>query len=364
MSKLSSVDPNKTVVFVSPVQYDDVLVRTGTPRTNTSFFDAVLYAYSREYVDLNSHDRKKFVKKLRASLYGNIDKEEWQKIGSDLIVKIPLQEMINNIITGFYQFITEQPMRSSIKRNVRHVVKRLIGDDAKQLDVYTLVTDLIPLHEGFEQTILPNAYDRSDAKKPADISAAVIDEALKYARNTEELASVSSSKAKYIYDTVSNMLTEILSEAETATYNNYVKNLENLTEEIDPYMISLVSDRFNRDIYFLNGTDRLPYNDNTDNLKGRKSIILLHIPGSSSHYETVGRMLPNHRIQKEFSHDDPLIQRMYTFLVKPEQIHDKYPELETYLSPGDHQVEPTRFSDSEHTDNDSDTDQQSDDEEY
>lgn len=331
VNKLKMLPPNKTVVFWSPVEGEDVLVRTGTLGDGSCFFHSLLYAYSKEYVGLDKHGRVKFVKRLRASMAGKINRESWEEIGNGLIAKIPFQESVNSILEGFYNFIAEKPVRSNVKRNVRHVVQKLIGEDEKQLELYSLVTELIPFDTGFEQTILPEAYNNTENDKISITSHAIIERTREYVRHTEEFASIPAAKAKFISNLIQTWIEEIVQEAQAAAYNDYVKGLENMSEEIDSYTISLISDRFNRDVYFLDGNTRLPYNNapTTHDLKKRKSMIVLYV--DNCHYEIVGRLLPGQRVQREFDHDDPLIQRIYTFLVHPEKIADKYPDLVTYL---------------------------------
>ena len=58
---------NKTVVFYSPIEGNDVLVRTGTIAEGSCFFHSLLHAYSKEYISMDIKVRMKFVKKLRSS---------------------------------------------------------------------------------------------------------------------------------------------------------------------------------------------------------------------------------------------------------------------------------------------------------
>ena len=61
-------------------------------------------------------------------------------------------------------------------------------------------------------------------------------------------------------------------EAYNLAFKTYKKGLENIGTYVDSYSINYIADRFNRDIYFLNGNNRVPYNncDTVDTLKGRK----------------------------------------------------------------------------------------------
>ena len=48
-SKLKILPVDKTVVFWSPIEGDDVLIRTGTIPDGSCFFHSLLHAYSKEY---------------------------------------------------------------------------------------------------------------------------------------------------------------------------------------------------------------------------------------------------------------------------------------------------------------------------
>ena len=329
VNRLKRLPVNKTVVFWTPIEGEDVMVRTGTIAEGSCFFHAVLHSYSKEYVSMDRRGRMEFVHNFRASLAGKINRESWKLMGGGLIAKIPFQENVNNILVNFYRFLdNDNKVRGS---STRRVIKDLVGEDENELDLYRLVKELIPIDTGFEKNILPNAYKKTEDAKISDCYDAIIDETISFLNNKEEIKSVSDRKAKYIRDITIKFLKKVLKEAEGLAFKNYVFGLRNVSSNVDTYTIGLISDKFNRDIYFIDARNRMPYNNTstTENLKGRKSIILLWI--NENHYEIVGRLLPGNRIQREFSHDDPIIQKLYTFLIKPEEIHEKFSDLVPYI---------------------------------
>ena len=274
-------------------------------------------------------NRMKFVSRLRASMASKVDRESWEEMGGGLIAKIPFQENVNDILVNFYRFLANDSKARGI--STRRVIKSLVREDAQELELYKLVTELIPIDTAFEQNILPTAYSKTDDSKISGCCEAIIDETFNFLNDKEELKSIPVKKAEYIRVIIRKFLTEVLKEAEDSAFKDYVSGLQNVTENVDTYTIGLISDRFNRDIYFLDGKNRMPYNNSstTHNLKGRKSMIVIWICGN--HYEIVGRLLPGNRIQREFSHDDPIIKKLYTFLIKPEEIPKTFPDLVTYL---------------------------------
>ena len=105
LATLTILPVNKTVVFYSPIEGKDVLVRTGTIGEGSCFFHALLHAYSKDYVSMNTCGRMKFVKRLRSSIARKIDKGRWESLSNGLIAKIPFQEYVNTILSDFYRFI-------------------------------------------------------------------------------------------------------------------------------------------------------------------------------------------------------------------------------------------------------------------
>jgi len=331
---LKQIPVNKTVVFWSPIEGEDVLVRTGTMKEGNSFFHAILHACSKEYTNMDKSDRKKFVKRLRASMVGKIDKESWEEIGGGIIAKIPFQENVINILVNFYLFLDNDSKAkgSSTKR----VITNLVGGDVQKLELYNIITELIPIKSGFEN-ILSSVYKKTEDGNISECCDAIIEETLVYLKNKEEIKSISKEKSKYIQSIVSNFLKTVLKEAEDSAFKQYINGLQTITEDVDNCTVDFIADRFKRDIYFLDTKKRMPYNPviSAKNLQRRsKSIIILCV--GKNHYEIVGRLLPGNSIQREFDHDDDLINKMFTFLVEPKRISDKYPELVKFLPVDDY----------------------------
>lgn len=328
ITNLKILDVNKTVVFYSPLEGKEVLVRTGTIGDGSCFFHSLLHAYSKDYVGMNNHDRSKFVNRLRASMAGRVNKDNWQEIGGGLIAKIPFQEKVNNLLLNFYRFIkNDNHFRG---KSSKKLINILIGKDEEKLELYDLLAELIPFNEGFEQNILPNAYSKCEEGTIDMCKTEIVNQSIKYLENVDDLQDVEPKKIEYLKETLSNFVNVLVDEAEDSAFNEYVEGLKNISDEIDSYTIGLISDRFNRDVYFIDANTRMPYQTgDTNNLKNRKSLIVMWI--DQCHYEIVGRLLPGNRIQREFNSDDPLIRKINMILCNPQYIHQSYPELISYI---------------------------------
>ena len=358
---LKMLPVNKSVVFYSPVEGEDVLVRTGTIGEGSCLFHALLHAYSKDYAMMDRKGRMKFVIRLRASMAGKVNPQSWEEMGGGVISKVPFQENAREILDNFYRFVQSNGKNKVHGRSSRRVIKKLVND-GELSEVYNLLTELVPFNI-LTSTCLPRGYDRSQDDRIDQTSLTVCDEVVKHLRSLKEIKQLNDQKAAYIEKKMNDLLYIVLKESKDAAYRSYIKGLERVSAAVDSYTIEFISDRFNRDVYFLDATTRLPYNTcpTSSNLKGRKSMIVLWVGGN--HYEIVGRLLPGNRIQREFPADDELINRIRTFMTKPETIKDLYPDLVEYLPSSYRSDSPRRRSVRMNTTND-DEDEDSDSDRY
>lgn len=330
LSTLTILPVNKTVVFYSPIEGKDVLVRTGTIGDGSCLLHALMHAYSKDYISMHTNGRMKFIKRLRSSIARKVDKSHWETLSNGLIAKIPFQENVNTILSDFYKYISRGC--SGKTKSVRKVIRSIIKDEKNDTEAYKLVTEMIPLDKGFEKDILPTAYEKCTEGGLIECKKSIIEYAVKYYnKEFEKLkGQLDEKRVEYYLSKLEFMVHEIVEEAELSAYTEYIESLHDSSMEIDYYTIGIISEKFNRNIYFIDSRTRMPYRDaNSQNILKRKSIIIMWTGGC--HYEIVGRLLSGNRIQREFDFNDSLIKRIYTYLSKPEKIPDTYPNLIPYL---------------------------------
>jgi len=257
LATLTILPVNKTVVFYSPIEGKDVMVRTGTIAEGSCFFHALLHAYSKDYVSMNITGRMKFVKRLRSSIARKVDKERWESLSNGLIAKIPFQENINTILSDFYRFIARG--RSGRTKSVRKVIRNVIKDDKSgtagksDTEAYKLVTEMIPFDNGFEKNILPSAYEKCnedgvDVCKKTIVQYAVI----YYRKEFEKLdGELEKERVQYYLDKLEILVQSVVDEAHDSAYTEYIESLHDAFMDVDSYTIGLISEKFNRDIYFI-----------------------------------------------------------------------------------------------------------------
>ena len=355
ISNLKIIPVNKTVVFYSPIEGDDVLVRTGTIAGGSCFFHALLHAYSTDYASMDLKERMKFVRRLKASLVGRVDKESWEEIGGGLLAMEPFKDHVVDIITNFYQFLSTS---NKIKgRSTRRVIKNLAKKSVSDLHVYKILMDIFPLDGCLDKHIIPTASKKSSIKGYTKV---LIAESLAHIEATKILDSIDTKKATFIKDALTSFLTIVVNEARDSAFKEYISGLETIGLEIDSCVMDFITQRLDRDIYFLDGNTRLPLNTHESN-KGRKSIMVLSLD-NGKHYEVVGRLLPGNRIQREFDPTDHLIEKNTLWSKNSHEAVIQYPELKPYLPSTDSPRRRSKTHDEESNDEES-NDEESNDEE-
>jgi len=325
-TKLTSLPVNKTVVFYSPIEGTDVLVRTGVLSEGSCFMNALLHGYSKDYIKMEKKERLHLVEKIRKSLSEKLDRKKWETVSNGLVAKIPFQDNIREILTDFYRHVTKN--RSCKTRGCEKVA----GDVLKgNEEVFQILCELVSL-ETLDKQVLAHAYDEC-ADEQLDKCKGIIESACEkhLSETLAGLADVDKRKKQVLQDKFGKLISAVLVESDHTAYKTYLKNTKDVSFDVDSYTINLLSERFNRDIYFLDANTRMPYlaGSGEDSIKGRKSLIVIWLGGV--HYEIVGRLLPGNRIQRDFDRDDPLVKRIRTFLYHPEKVASRYPNLVPYL---------------------------------
>jgi hypothetical protein len=349
VDKLSVLPFNKTVVFCSPLEGEDAMVRTGTTGDGSCMFHAVLHACSKSYVNSDKVGRSKFVRQLRASITGDMDEEKWQSLGGGLIAKLPFQEALTTNIRSFFSMCKSGEAPSG--KSFRTLFQKL-----EISDKHNIILEILSFKD-FKETILPAVYSKTKEGTVNDIATSIVLESSNHTgKLCREIEGLTNDNQKKLQNLVEKTIEVIVNHSRKTTYKIFMNSLKTLSEDVDNYTIGLISDRFNRDIYFLDGKTRMPYmNVSSENIKGRKSVIIMWV--NRVHYETVGRLLHGNRIQREFDHDDILVKKLHMFLLEPEQVAQYYPELASYVP---HEFRARYSDESESSNVDDSTDESSD----
>ena len=298
-SELKILEPNKTVVFYSPIEGEDVLVRTGAVKDKCNFFHALLHSYSSDYVSMSTSERIKFVKQLRASMAGLIDINNWKNnyMLSQKIYLLNLEHLYQELY-----FWLENPALSPSDD-----ISEIVGLISKKLDLYILISKLLPMDTVINK-IIAEISENASYSSANTLSKIILKNIVYEFSEHPKIKKADPTKSKYLINKLQNLAQKISNRAETMGFNSYISELENDNETLNEFSYDFAQNRFNRNIVVI-GTDRLPIKlySNHDSEK-RKTILILKL--TENHYEIIGRLLPDNYVQREFDFNDSLVENV------------------------------------------------------
>ena len=295
-SELKILEPNKTVVFYSPIEGEDVLVRTGAVNDKCNFFHALLHSYSSDYVNMNANERIKFVKQLRASMAGLIDINNWKNnyMLSQKIYLLNLEHLYQELY-----FWLENPALTPSED-----ISTVVGEISKKLDMYILISKLLPMDTVLNKVI--SEINETVTNESANSLSKVVLKNIMIEFNTHpKLMKAKPEKSQYLSKKLQNIVQIISQKAISMGFNRYIQDLENDDEALNEFSYDFAQNRFNRNIVVI-GTDRLPIKLYSKTGKEKRKTIFM-IKLTNNHYEILGRLLPDNYVQREFDFNDTLV---------------------------------------------------------
>jgi archaellum component FlaC len=259
--------------------------------------------------------------KLCESISEKVERARWED-KFNIATMVHFQEDIKNKIQSFYRRINGS---SNTQSTFFEKLER------KDVETYKVICEIVKL-EHFTKDILPESYNSAANKSLEKFKEEINNKTNFFCKKIFDNlgSSIEKKRKKYCIDKVVNLISEIVEQVEESVFKKY---LDSITEQVlspDSHTINFISDRFNRNIYFLESSKRLPYKIPDVSYKKKKSIVVIWL--GDYHYEPVGKLLSQNRIQREFNTDDELITTINTFLYKPRQVSEKYPHLTKYLN--------------------------------
>ena len=305
---------NKSVTFYTPLKK---IVRTGTIGEGSCLIHSILRATDKQYIKLSIEEKMEYVKNIRKN-FGKITKVEWETMSNGLVAVISYQENFLLLLNTFYIIVKDyHRFKNSIKNSyIKNIVDNLLTNKSS-IDPYKYIIDKIPINI-FEKTLLPESYKKAENKPILYTKLEIVNQTLIY-----------FAKSDY-EDDLREMILIISDQAEKLSYDNYISKVSDKTSFMDTTNIEILSNKFDRDIYFIDGNTRIPYRGiGEENIRNRKSIVVIWV--NKIHYEIAGVLLDDNKIQRDFEPTHPLIVIIKTFLYNPWLIAQKYPDLTKYL---------------------------------
>lgn len=302
MTELSTINSGKTVVFYSPLDGKDILVRSGVPQKENGLYHSVLLATSGEYIREDEPGRNRLVSKLKSYVKQKLTPKKKKS-------KTPKKEAVSNY-------------SSSCLEIIRNLYENSTSDSEQFLK------ELLPFRM-FERVLVPFSLKNSKSKADFDshLSSAsfnILDRELKkigWDPKDEKL-----EKNRKLIETRLSLILEKASLGEKESERKSERKSEDENEEENfETVIRILSKKINRNIYFLDSSSRLPFKIFDSEKALKKSIIVLCL---NSGYEIVGKLLEKNKVQRDFDSNSSLIQKIRTILYDKKAVARKYPELE------------------------------------
>ena len=323
---LTPLPYNKTVILYTPLEGSDIIARTGISEDTDSFFHCLLHILSKEYIKMDKKEKINLVNKLKKSLASKNEKENWEDLSLKVINKIYFQDNLISNFKEFYNYINSED--GKLTDNINKIIKNCISND-KDKNVYILISKTIKL-DVLEKDILPKIFNNICEKKIKESKMNIKKELSLYFENILNSFKILNKEETIFYNNyLSKLLENIVNLSEEKTKIEYIKNT---TQEnyIDENIVNFISERFNRDLYFIDSNTRIPYKISDEyKLKKRKSIIMLSL--DNNRYEIVGSFLHGNHVKREFNYEDNIIQNFYNYLENPKVIIKKFPKIVSYI---------------------------------
>lgn len=324
---MNVLDVDKSETFVTPL--GDDITRTGTMQDGSCFFHSVLRACNPRYVFKSKRERQDYVKNIRKGIAMKMGKDRWHSLSKGTIALTSVQETLRASIKQLYIIATEgKPTNKMGKKILKKSLK-----DPKKTAVYNIILSSILDQNELLTGVIERANDLSSTVHEFRKNLVRKCDSVLTTLLTKKVPGLDSSRRSKFVNAFCELMEKLVDICETTSYRKYINSITDTKESIDTTTINILSDEFDRDIYFIDAKTRLPYQDmNSHNIKNRRSIVILWV--GDCHYEIVGRLEAENknRIQRDFDNDDPFIQKIYTFLNEPSVAVSRYPSLAPYIN--------------------------------
>jgi hypothetical protein len=298
MAKQLSVD--ETRKFDTPL-YKNV-VRTGTVGDGSCLFHAILKGLDPEYSALSVSEKRKYIKKFRQELAQNITLD-YYKHKLNVISRLNLDLELTKFFEVFYKFI-EDP--STFLKGENKLFSKIISNNTLAYQIITTVIPLSDLISIRDLTTVSGSIDVDEyTQKLYQEVSTVFTREIKEFDIDEEKVEICQEKLKELIFQVCEYLID-------KEFKEYIRDLMNVSEWGGDYMLQLISNNMDIDIYFINVNTKQLYNRGCDDVVSgkRRAVVIGWI--DDSHFESIG-VSPSGKtsdIQRVFEPDHPFIEKL------------------------------------------------------
>jgi hypothetical protein len=318
------------------------LIRTGTIQDGSCLIHSLLTAINPthkrktkkhpeginiSYRNSTLSERKRMAIRERRRIATELTSKVWESCGE--IARIEFQKVLRKMMEDLYDCI-ENNITSDII------------DNEKFSDCSILLKEVFT-RKIFTERIFPEAFKicenkslKKCSRKIAELTCETLIKELTELGNEKD--KLEERRLQHFVSKMSELIYNFSVGAERIAFTKFKGKLANPHYWAGQKIISLLSQIYGYDLYFIDNSTKLPYRipQVLDYSKRRDSIIILWV--NQDHYEGIGRKgnprkkleNPNKTVysaQRIFPPNDPLVIKIRTLVCDFEKAKKKYPEL-------------------------------------
>ena len=307
---------NKTIVFNTPIECDNVpLVRTGGIESNEneplfSLINCLLHANIKKYGSLKDEERKTKIQKIKQDVYEKIKNGD---------VKKNIESFLNNFkenLTNFNIYLNSNhyyatEFASEVNKSLNE--KLLRNGNIQQIDLYKLLYEIVTI-DSFKKILKNTELKWGDECCILSFKKIFLKEMLRFLSYQDFFDDLEKSKTDFITKTLMTMVNTIIDISFSNVAANGKENF--ITNDLDFSKINILSEYFDCNIIFVDSEDRIPFLIGNQNDVSDKKKYTLVFSFEQKHFEIIGKLLPDDRIQRNFMPYEEIVKKIKFYLKK------------------------------------------------
>ena len=282
------------------LQKNTMMIKTYAIDDGACFFHSVLHCIDNSYHSGNTQEKKTMALQLRKNIASTITIEKWKnrKLNTDPWVSVSIK--INSYFTSMYNYIKKlytEVTGDFDEYDLPEKIKNKLKEEtlSENLEYYNTICEIITF-ENFENIF--NQVDTECNKLTREHVNFTIDNCIQlfkeklnneFQNNIEDIISnedeLSNRILEFYLNKFNNLINMIFEEAVYNSFDNYKKNVENMSEWAGIDLIALTSAYLNIDIYIIKNNNLYKWEAGCPYYK-RDTIIIYNI--DNVHYEPIG----------------------------------------------------------------------------
>ena len=303
---------NKTIVFNTPVECENVpMVRTGGIDYNESeplysLINCSLHANIKKYGSMKDDERKIKIQKIKEEIYDQIKNSD-----------------VKNNITSFLNSVKDNIINFNVYLNSTHYTKEctseinstlcellLSNGNIDQINLFKLLYEIITV-DSFKKILRNTEQKWGRDCCITSYKKIVFKEILRFLSYQDYFDDLDKTKTDFLTKKLVLMVNTIVD----LSFSNITKKSNFITSDIEESKINILSKYFDCNIIFIDSEDRIPYIIDKQDISDQKKYILV-FSFEQKHFEIVGKLLPDDRIQRNFMPYEDILKKVNFYLKK------------------------------------------------